>query len=153
MRREEKRRERKEMRMGTPAGNGQRQRQFKLRTFVNERRQQPREMKSVQDTGGRWTLHGLDASARVRRIARTRTDGTHKRNPKRYARVEAKSREQTSRSEGRSSIQVRARAVGCERRSKTWSINYHRRGSKGYERDKQIVSLDSCLGASQRLRR
>lgn len=48
--------------MGTPAGNGQRQRQFKLRTFVNERRQEPREMKSVQDTGGRWTLHGLDAS-------------------------------------------------------------------------------------------
>lgn len=106
--------------MGTPAGNGQRQ--FKLRTFVNERRQKPREMKSVQDTGGRWTLHGLDASARVRRIARTRIGGTHKRNPKRYARVEAKSREQTSRSEGRSSIQVRARAVGCERRSKTWSI-------------------------------
>lgn len=101
--------------MGTPVGNGQRQRQFKLRTFVNERRQEPREMKSVQDTGGRWTLHGLDASARVRRIARTRTDGTHKRNPKRYARVE-------SRSEGRSSIQVRARAVGCEGRSKTWSI-------------------------------
>lgn len=54
--------------MGTPAGNGQRQRQFKLRTFVNERRQEPREMKSVQDTGGRWTLHGLDASARVRRM-------------------------------------------------------------------------------------
>lgn len=65
MKREEKRRERKEMRMGTPAGNGQRQRQFKLRTFVNERRQEPREMKSVQDTGGRWTLHGLDASARA----------------------------------------------------------------------------------------
>lgn len=69
---------------------------------------------------------------------------------------ESKSRKihvKESKSEGRSSIQVRARAVGCERRSKTWSINYHRRGSKGYERDKQIVSLDSCLGASQRLRR
>lgn len=64
--------------MGQTAGTGQRQCQFKLRTFVNERRQEPREMKSVQDTGGRWTLHGLDASARVRRIARTRTDGTHK---------------------------------------------------------------------------
>lgn len=80
MKREEKRREENGRRCvwGTPAGNGQRQRQFKLRTFVNERRQEPREMKSVQDTGGRWTLHGLDASARVRRIARTRTDGTHK---------------------------------------------------------------------------
>lgn len=65
--------------MEIPAGNGVSSNC--VRTFVTWR-QERREMKSVQDTGGRWTLHGFDASASAsasdREDANRRTVGARK---------------------------------------------------------------------------
>lgn len=108
----------------------------------DEWRQESREMKSVQDTGGRWTLHGLDASASDREDANRRTVGARKGkrdDPIRKSRVK-ESQDPRRRSEGESKYifgRVRSDARESPRHGET--IRYQRRKRKrAREREREI---------------